>query len=192
MTVAFHATDHCYLPALCVSLQESGAEDKVSCETDFVYENMNLIHSRILSDVNLFCLSNIVGVLSHVLLACAHLTFIHFCLRMGHVYLALFIATYVKATSSLRRLRLFCTQSKTIRCKDQIDCLALAIGISRNMRRWHFQEEHLSKTAAFFRCLSEDVADNFNLVQIVSGVLDQNWLWTIASSGTKRAETAAW
>ncbi|KAL3225421.1 hypothetical protein MRX96_025848 [Rhipicephalus microplus] len=76
--------------------------------------------------------------------------------------------------------------------QDHIDCLALAIGISRNMRRWHFQEEHLSKTAAFFRRLSEDVADNFNLVQIVSGVLDQNWLWTIASSGTKRAETAAW
>ncbi|KAL3251768.1 hypothetical protein MRX96_000435 [Rhipicephalus microplus] len=217
--VAVHATDHCFLPALCVSLQESEAEDKVSFGTDFVCKNMNSIHSRILSDVDLFCLSNIVGLVSHVLLACTHLTFIHFCLRMGHVYLALVNATYVKATSSLRRLRLSLytdkddplqvmnttsamnvksfTRNMSVRelglhvdfdcnhsddeddvtsatMQDHIDCLAHAIGISQNMRRLHFQEEHLSKTAALFPRLSEDVADNFNLVQIVSGVLDQN------------------
>ncbi|KAL3189010.1 hypothetical protein MRX96_003156 [Rhipicephalus microplus] len=207
MMVAFHATDHCFLPAL------------------------------ILSDVDLFCLSNIVGLLSHVLLACTHLTFIHFCLRMGHVYLALVNATYVRATSSLRRLRLSLytdkddplqgmnttwamivksfTRNMSVRelglhvdfdcnhsddeddvtsatMQDHNDCLAHAIGISQNMRRLHFQEEHLSKTAALFPRLPEDVADNFNLVQIVSGVLDQNRPWNIASSGTKRAETAAW
>ncbi|KAL3251223.1 hypothetical protein MRX96_055210 [Rhipicephalus microplus] len=46
LTVALHATDHHYLPELCAALRETGAEDKVSLGTYFVYNNLNLVHSQ--------------------------------------------------------------------------------------------------------------------------------------------------
>lgn len=106
LTVALHATDHRYLPALCGALREIGAEEKVSLGTYFVYHNLNLIHSKAFSDVDVFCFGNIVGRLSHVLLAFAHVTSVRFSLRMADVALASSIAAYVEATASLRRLRL--------------------------------------------------------------------------------------
>ncbi|KAL1474910.1 hypothetical protein MTO96_037673 [Rhipicephalus appendiculatus] len=219
LTVALHATDHRYLPALCAALRESGAEDKVSLGTYFVYHNLNLIHSRAFSDVDVFCFGNILGRLSRVLLAFAHVTSIHFSLRMGDVSLASAIAAYVEATTSLLRLRLSLytdeddplqgtnaawtaiveslSRNTSVRelglhvdfdsddsddaddvtsatMWDHIERLAHAIGTSRTVRRLHFRAEHLSETAAFLRGLSEDVADNYNLVcVVVSGVLDK-------------------
>ncbi|KAL3251224.1 hypothetical protein MRX96_055211 [Rhipicephalus microplus] len=138
---------------------------------------------------------------------------------MGDVSLASAIATYVEATTSLRKLRLSLYTDEDdqlqhmkaawtaiveslsrntsvielglsvdfdfddsddedhVTCatmQEHIESLARVIGKSRNVRRFHFRAEHLSETAAFLRRLSEDIADNCTVIQVVvSGVLDQ-------------------
>ncbi|KAH6942278.1 hypothetical protein HPB50_002941 [Hyalomma asiaticum] len=106
LTVALHATDNRYLPALCAALHENGAEEKVSLGTYFVRHNLNLVYSKAFSDVDVFCFGNIAGRLSQELLAFAHVTSVRFTLRMGDVSFASAVAAYIGATSSLRKLRL--------------------------------------------------------------------------------------
>ncbi|XP_072140158.1 uncharacterized protein [Dermacentor andersoni] len=106
LTVLVHPTSRCHLGELCKALKESGAEEKVSLGTYFVYYNMDLIYSKAFSDVDVFCFGDIVERLSRALVQFAHITSVRFSLRAGDVSLASAIAAYVKSTTSLRKLRL--------------------------------------------------------------------------------------
>ncbi|XP_075725745.1 uncharacterized protein LOC142767609 [Rhipicephalus microplus] len=106
LTVALKVTDYRYLPELCAALRETGAEDKVSLGTHFVDGILNLVQSRALLDVDVFCLDKTVIRQLHALQAFNHVTSVCFRLKIGQVSITSAIARYVEATTSLRRLQL--------------------------------------------------------------------------------------
>ncbi|XP_049514969.1 uncharacterized protein LOC119432967 isoform X2 [Dermacentor silvarum] len=106
LIISVHATDHRNLRDLCKALKESGAEDKVSLGTYFVYHDWDLMYSKAFSDVDMFCFDNVLARLSSVLLTFTHITSVRFSIRMGDVALVSAIAAYIGAATSLRKLRL--------------------------------------------------------------------------------------
>ncbi|KAH7970192.1 hypothetical protein HPB49_000787 [Dermacentor silvarum] len=106
LIIFVHTASHHHLRALCNALKESGAEQKVSLGTYYVYHDWDLIYSKAFSDVDMLCFDNIAGRLSSVLLAFTHITSISFSIRMGDVAEVSAIAAYIGAATSLRKLRL--------------------------------------------------------------------------------------
>ncbi|KAH7970734.1 hypothetical protein HPB49_014913 [Dermacentor silvarum] len=106
LIISVHATAHRNLRALCKALKESGAEEKVSLGTYFVYHDWDLMYSKAFSDVDMFCFGNVMGQLPRMLLAFTHITSVRFSIRMGDVALVSAIAAYIGAATSLRKLRL--------------------------------------------------------------------------------------
>ncbi|KAH7970735.1 hypothetical protein HPB49_014914 [Dermacentor silvarum] len=106
LIISVHATSDRNLRALCKALKESGAEQKVSLGTYFVFLDWDLMYSKALSDVDILCFGNVMGQLPRMLLAFTHITSVRFRVRMVDVALVSAIAAYIRAATSLRKLRL--------------------------------------------------------------------------------------
>ncbi|KAL3207804.1 hypothetical protein MRX96_052626 [Rhipicephalus microplus] len=106
ITVFVHVTAHRKLPTLCKVLKESGAEEKVSLGTYFVRQDVDLMYSKAFSDVDMFCFGDRLGQFVCRLQQFTHITSIRFTIRIGNLPLASSLASYIRSTTSLQKLRL--------------------------------------------------------------------------------------